>query len=176
MTTSITRGFLIESDAQAKLTLSRMRQKVRQSVLDREFIWWVRGELNKIAPDAIRTRNWAGVARAVREFVAAHIVYCPDPVGVENLTAPVEHMQLFKNGARTLLGDCDDAASLSAAMGEALGIGAEFVARAFYKPDNPYQHVVTYLHPKGSSGIDMDTTRDAQKLPPRATREFRMRV
>ncbi|MGI8481227.1 MAG: transglutaminase domain-containing protein [Chthoniobacterales bacterium] len=176
MSTQTTRGFLIASDAQAKMTLNRMRQKVRQAVLDHDFVWWARKELHKLAPDAFASRNWSQVARAVRQYVGAHIRFTPDPVGDENLTPPLEHMRMFQNGATILLGDCDDAATLSAAMAEAVGIPAEFVLRAFYKPDNPYQHVLTVLHPKGGGAMVSDTTRDAQRLPPVATREFRMRV
>lgn len=170
-------GFIAVGDAQAKITLKRMQQKVRQAVLDREFVWWVREQVQKYRPDSVTDRDWVGVAYGIRDFLSAHIKFCKDPVGVENLTPPIEHMRIFKmNGDRPVLGDCDDAASLGAAMGMAVGIPAEFVIRAFWKPDNPYQHVLTYLRPRAGIAIDLDTTRDAQKLPPRPTREFRMGV
>lgn len=175
MSTSLRKGFYIESDSQAKSTLRLMQHLVNGAIQDHEFVWWVRGEINFIAPLTIEDRNWVGVARAIRSYVAAHIRFCPDPDGIENITPPREHMKLLKLH-RVLLGDCDDAATLSAAMGKSLGIPAEFRIFAFYKPDNPYQHVVTYLHPRGGSVIDMDTTAPAQKLPPKATRSFSMRV
>ena len=175
MSTTLRQGMWIQSDAQARVTLSLMKTYVNEAIRDHEFVWWVRERIDNIAPVTIMNRDWAGVARAVRDYVAAHIRFCPDPSGVENITAPLDHMK-FLRSHRVLLGDCDDAATLSAAMGKALGIPAEFRILAFYKPDNPYQHVVTYLHPRGGLVIDMDTTRPQQNLPPVPTRSFSIRV
>lgn len=175
MTTKIGGGFWVQSDAQAKVTLSLMRRYVNEAIANHDFVWWTRDEINKISSEAIMNRNWTGVARAIRDYTAAHIRFVPDPEGVENITYPMDHMK-FLRSHRVLLGDCDDAATLSAAMGKAVGIPAEFRILAFYKPDNPYQHVITYLHPRGGSVIDMDTTRFAQSLPPIATRSFSIRV
>ena len=177
MTTNVAQGFLIFSDAQAKLTLGRMRTKIRQAIEDHDFVWWCRGEISRLSPDAIQLRDWTRVARTVREYVEAHIRYTPDPVGVENITDPIEHMRLLQaNPHAILLGDCDDAATLGASMGEALGIPATLTIMAFWAPNSPYQHVVAYLHPKGGGVIDIDTTREEQKLPPVATRKFTVRV
>jgi transglutaminase-like putative cysteine protease len=178
MTTKVRRGFYIPyvpGDAQAKQTLRQMQHLVNGAIQDHEFVWWVRGEINAIAPVTIESRDYAGVARAIRSYVAAHIRFSPDPDGIENITPPLEHMKYLRK-YRVLLGDCDDAATLSASMGKALGIPAEFRILAFWRPDSPYQHVVTYLHPRGGQVIDMDTTRESQKLPPVPTRQFAIRV
>lgn len=176
MSYKIPSGFSIRGDDAAKLTLKKMQTLVRQAIAQRDFVWWVRTELGKIAPESVNNRDWRQLARAVREFVGSRIIFLPDPVGEENLTPPLEHMEKFQKGARFLYGDCDDAATLGAAMGMAVGIPAEFTIKAFWTPDSPFQHVVTYLRPKGSSAIDIDTTRAAQKIPPHSTREFTMRV
>lgn len=168
-------GFNIQSDAQAKLTLKRMQHNVNGAIQDHEFVNWVRGEIYRYSPNAVEERNYPAVARAIRAYVADHIKFVPDPVGIENITPPQEHMRLLQK-VRIVLGDCDDAATLSAAMGKSLGIGASFKILAFRKPDAPYQHVITYLHPRGGMVIDMDTTRPAQNLPPTTTRQFEMKV
>jgi transglutaminase-like putative cysteine protease len=175
MSTTLRQGMWIPSDAQARVTLSLMQHRVNAAIQDHEFVWWTRNEINNIASLAIISRDYVRVARAIRDYLSAHIRFMPDPFGVENITPPLEHMKLLQKH-RVLLGDCDDAATLSAAMGKAVGIPAEFRILAFYKPNNPYQHVITYLHPKGGLVIDMDTTRPQQNLPPVATRSFSIRV
>ena len=152
-----------------------MQHDVNGAIQDHEFVDWVRAEIYKYAPSAIDNRDYSGVARGVRAYVAEHIKFCPDPVGIENITPPQAHMKLLRK-VHTVLGDCDDAATLSAAMGKSLGIPASFKILAFRKPNAPYQHVITYLHPRGGLVIDMDTTRPAQNLPPVATRQFEMKV
>ena len=168
-------GFWIPSDDQAKMTLRRMAHYVNESLVDHDFVWWTREQIQRLRPISVQSRDQVGIARGIREFVAAHLTFVPDPVGVEDITPPEKHMRLIQEH-ETILGDCDDAATLSAAMGKALGIPASFRILAFYKPDNPYQHVITYLHPRGGGAIDMDTTRPAQKLPPVATRSFEVKV
>lgn len=168
-------GFWIPSDDQAKLTLQRMRSLVKEAIADHTFVWWTRDQIEQLVPVSIMNRDMAGIARGIRDYVASHVQFAPDPVGVENLTPPRQHMEILKRKSY-VLGDCDDAATLSAAMGESVGIPASFKILAFYGPKNPYQHVITYLHPRGSGVIDMDTTRPAQMLPPTATRSFEMDV
>jgi hypothetical protein len=51
----------------------------------------------------------------------------------------------------SVLGDCDDASSLSAAIAGAVGIRSAIEARAFWAPYAPYQHVVTTLFPATGS-------------------------
>lgn len=170
-------GFVLFSDATTFRTLGRMRHLVRRALHDRAFVWWVRDVMATAAPAAIAARNFGALARAIRDYVGAHIRFVPDPRGVENLTPPSEHARLLKETpAAVLLGDCDDAATLSAAMGMALGMDATFSVRAFRRPDNPYQHVVTTLLPRGAPAVECDTTASAQKLPPVPTREKTVRV
>ena len=168
-------GFWIPSDDQAKLTLKRMAHYVNQSLADHDFVWWVREQIERMVPTSVADRYQPGIARGIREYVSARIQFVQDPVGVENITPPEKHMRLIQE-KRVILGDCDDAATLSAAMGKALGIPASFKILAFRTPDAPYQHVITYLHPRGGSAIDMDTTRAAQNLPPVSTRSFEVKV
>jgi transglutaminase-like putative cysteine protease len=175
MSTTLRQGMWIQSDAQARVTLSLMQHLVNKAIQDHNFVWWAREQIDNIAPLSIMSRDYVRVARAIRDYVSAHIRFMPDPVGVENITPPLEHMALLQKN-RVLLGDCDDAATLSASMGKAVGIPAEFRILAFYKKDNPYQHVITYLHPRGGLVIDMDTTRPSQNLPPVATRSFSIQV
>lgn len=171
-------GFILRSDAQAKLTLSRMRELVRAAIQNDSFVTWARAEMMRYSGSAIERRDWQAVARGVRDYVARSIRFAPDPVGIESLTSPLVHQKLLSAPGRIspLIGDCDDAATLAAALGMAVGIPATFTVRAFFKPDNPFQHVLTTLTPRNGSPVECDTTRDAQRLPPIATRELITRV
>lgn len=171
---SLLRGWALGiSDRQAKLTLDRMASKVRQAIVDRDFVYWARS-LFVGAPE----RDYAALARDVCAYVGYHIKFCRDPVGVENLTPPIEHMRLLQaSPSRVLLGDCDDAATLSAALAMAVGCPCSFRILAFRAPDAPFQHVLTVIHPaRALSDVICDPTRPAQGLPPVATRTFTRRI
>lgn len=157
--------WIATGDAGAHETLGVMRDAVHNAVNDPTFVWWARS----IVEDCPQ-RNETCCAYAVREFVSGAIHFQRDPVGVENITPPLVHMQKLRGrfGAY-VLGDCDDAATLSAALGMAVGLPARFVALAFpmpgdppgmrYGQDNaPYQHVFTELL-AGGAWREMDTTR-----------------
>src|SRR5687767_10584916 len=119
-----------------------MRRMVRKALVIPDFLYWARDTVRAIAPDALAKRDNEKIAIAIRNYVARHIQFVPDPVGIENLTPPLTRARLLQAApARVLLGDCDDAATLSAAIAMAVGIPATFTVRAFRKPDAPYQHV-----------------------------------
>lgn len=121
------------------------------------------------------TRDAASVARAVRDYVGRAVQYAPDPAGFEHIMPPTEHMKCLKQQP-VIIGDCDDAASLSAAIAGALGIPSVIQARSFWYPNTPFQHVVTILHPRGTLPVECDTTHDAQKLPMKVFRRLSVRV
>lgn len=169
-------AWIATSDSQAKLTLSQMQKYVRRAMLDHGWVWFAR-EL--AAKHGVDTRNPSAVAHWVRDFVARVIQFSPDPVGIENITPPAEHMDelqdaLEPGGAGYIIGDCDDAATLSAALAGVFGVPSRFTIRAFDwgRGVSPYQHVFTTLLPRGGSPVECDTTRDAQKFPPKIQREF----
>ena len=146
-----------------------MRLLVAEAIRQPEFQAWARSIVLGV-PRQDRTAQ----AYAVRDFIAHRIAFVRDPVGVESLTAPMQHMRwLIRRGA-VLGGDCDDAATLSAALGMAIGIPASFTLTAYR--GGPWQHVYTTLHPPRGQPVDVDTTRDAQGLPPTPDRRLTVRV
>lgn len=162
--------WLLRSDADVRATLARMRHLVEKATFTQNFVYWARQEIARTGADS---RTPSSVAYAVRDYVKRHIQFMPDPVGQDNLTPPLDHMELIKaNPQRPLLGDCDDAATLSAAMAGVAGIPSTFTVLAFWRPDSPYQHVFTTLYPRGGGPVVCDTTRDEQRLPPTATRRL----
>jgi hypothetical protein len=165
-------GWRILGTPGAKSTLSKMSRGVHYAIHKPEFVWWARSVVQTCS-----ARNVMCQARMIRAYVARVIQFTRDPVGAENITPPLEHMDRIKealaNGPGYVLGDCDDAASLSAALGMAVGIPASFRILAF---GGPWQHVYTILHVPQGGDVEMDTTRAAQSLPPVATDTLTRRV
>lgn len=157
--------WLATGDAGSRETLATMARAVREAIVDISFVWWARSIVQDCPP-----RNETCCAYSIREYVSGAIRFVRDPVGVENITPPLEHMRKLRGAfGAYVLGDCDDAATLSAALGMAVGLPARFVAIAFpmpgdapgmkYTADNaPYQHVYTELL-AGGAWREMDTTR-----------------
>lgn len=101
-------------------------------------------------------------ARRLREWLAEHTRFRPDPRGVELIKTP-RYMLAEVSGEGVSLGDCDDVAVLAAALGKAAGHPARFVLYGF-RPGEPYEHVFTELG-TGAGWLELDTTRPAQ-MPP----------
>jgi len=98
-------------------------------------------------------------AQAIREFLLSHIVFTPDPQGIELLKTPAYLLeQVHTDGFA--FGDCDDVATLGATLGKAVGFPARFVLLGF-QPRAPFSHVFTELAtPQGWA--ELDTTAPAQ--------------
>jgi len=111
----------------------------------------------------VPSRDYLGMAHAIRNWMQAHFKFVPDPVGVELLRDPDYQLREYMTRGK-ILGDCDDAAILGAALGKAVGIRAKFVAVAFRSP-GPLAHVYTVLTGSAGraigSGVDLDVTRPA---------------
>lgn len=101
--------------------------------------------------------------QALRDWLASRVSFMPDPYGVELLRTP-EYMleQIRREGV--VRGDCDDVATLAAALGLAGGFPARFVLYAFGHA-LPFSHVFCELHTLCRGWLELDVTRPAQ-LPP----------
>lgn len=123
----------------------------------------------------VNPRNRRGQTVALRQWLAAHIRFLPDPLGVEVLWTPGELLNTIARQGYAQV-DCDDVSTLSAALGKAIGLPARFVVLGFYRPNAPFRHVFTELS-NGSAWLDMDVTRPAQ-IPAnlRPTRQYLMPV
>lgn len=98
-------------------------------------------------------------AHAIREFLVAHVVFNPDPVGHELLRTPMYLLKQIQRDGYTW-GDCDDVATLGATLGMSAGLPARFVLLGF-RPNAPFSHVFTELDtPQG--WLELDTTAPTQ--------------
>lgn len=164
------RAWILSTDSAVRHTLGRMSRAVRLALNDPDFVWWAR-DILKYVPE----RDYRGQAMAVRAFVARSIRFARDPLGVESITRPQEHQKRLQAGG-FVLGDCDDAATLAAALGMSVGLRGEFTVLAFNRPDAPYQHVYTTLVTPAGEKVECDTTRAANQLPPVPTRRHTVNV
>lgn len=115
-------------------------------------------------------------ARAIRAWLAQHVVFVRDPHGIETLHSPVLMIKRVR-AVGSVSVDCDDVAVLAAALGTSVGLMARFVTLAFHKPGAPFRHVFCELSdPQRVNWIDCDITRPAQGLPAAISRVHYKRV
>lgn len=168
--TTVFRTTIGFGDYGATDTLAHMRRLVNDA-LAKPFV-------NEYATGIVSTvpsRDYLRMALAIRHWLDRNFKFVPDPVGVELLRDPERQLLEFRNTGR-IIGDCDDAAVLGAALGKSVGIRAKFVAVGFRTP-GPLAHVYTVLTgPVGraiglnGAGVDLDVTRPRGAALPIARR------
>lgn len=122
--------------------------------------------------DGFRGQDSQGMIGAIRGWMSSHIVFTRDPRKHELLITPRILVRSLRNPANhsTLRIDCDDVATLGAALGGAVGLDARFVVVAYLsKFKGAPRHVWAELSPPmRKQWQEVDTTRDFQGLPPRS--------
>lgn len=116
MPTRSTLEAIPDGPAGTRETLKRMRD----AVLQYKTAPAVRAQAVAIA-QPVRSKDWAGEARAVQRWVQTNIRYVRDVRGVETLQAPDYTLQVRA-------GDCDDHSMLVAALLESIGHPTQLVA------------------------------------------------
>lgn len=124
---------LPEGVAGVRATLAHMVRFARQYKKD-VGVGTLARQLVERVPGSANAKNYAEFIRELHRFVRDQIRYVPDIRGVETLQTPVRTLQI-----RT--GDCDDKATLLAALLASIGFATRFVALAYN--DGPYSHVLT---------------------------------
>lgn len=104
--------------AEAQATMQYMRQFVDQAIADPAQL--VRNTALALYAD-LPPRNYTAEADAVQRFVRDHIRYVRDPTDRELVQSPQRTLELRA-------GDCDDKATLTAAMLKATGHPVRFLA------------------------------------------------
>lgn len=98
----------------------------------------------------VPAKNWPAEMAALLNFVRNNIRYTLDINGVELVQTPIATLTLQR-------GDCDDMATLLAAMAESVGFPAKFVAIGF--DPGMFDHVfVSMQNPDTGQWIDADPT------------------
>lgn len=151
-TTQVARYWIPRGWLGIELTVLHMRRAVRDSLRYSLLIDTARD----IVGPAISPK---GAGLNIRTWLAAHVRFVPDPIGLELIRSPVLLIQTVDCQGYAI-GDCDDVAVLGAALGLAVGIPARFVLLAFRDP-GLYEHVYTELL-TSEGPVELDTTRPAQ--------------
>jgi transglutaminase-like putative cysteine protease len=150
----ITRQNIPPGNAGVLVTVQTMRDMVRGQAEAPEVVEWAEALASPCCP--VKT------AEAVRRFLRQHVIFQPDPPGVEFVRDPL--YMLRRIGSQGYAeGDCDDVATLGAALGAASYLPARFRLLSF-GPAEPFEHVFTELG-TGTGWVELDTTRP-QALPP----------
>lgn len=100
---------------------------------------------------------------ALRNWLARNVRFRLDPPDVETIRAPLYMLDTYSDRGYAW-GDCDEVATLAAALGLAVRLRARFVVYAFALPWAPYSHVFTELE-CGGVWYELDTTAPAQFGP-----------
>jgi transglutaminase-like putative cysteine protease len=101
---------------------------------------------------------------AVRQYLAG-IPFISDPYDDELVYDPALVIRLHAVGMARV--DCDDIATLGAALCRSIGLRTRFEMRAFFDERSAYSHVLAYAAGPdwGDPWMDLDTTRPAQVAP-----------
>ena len=140
------------------ITVQAMRVLVAQALADPLLVDSARA-IVRTAP----TGDAPAEAAQIRRFLSEAVRFVRDPVGVETLTSPGRMLREIATSG-TASGDCDEIATLGAAVGIAVGFPARFTLFSF-TPDGDWRHVFAEIH-DGRGWVELDTSREAQGIPP----------
>lgn len=146
---------LAGGDAGTWQTVDAMRRLVYLAAADPVVRAWGVAIVRELQP-----RDYWSQAHAIRGFLRERVQFLDDPVGVELVHAPRKLLDDIEARYWTV-GDCDDVATLAAALGAVVGLPSRFVLLAFGAPDAPFAHVFTELWaavPGGGTWVELDTT------------------
>lgn len=112
-------------------------------------------------------RDDYGQAIAIREWLARRWRFVDDPTDTELLRDPENMLrEYFDTGG--VMGDCDEAAILGAALGKSIGLGACFTVLAFDPRDGGnggFSHVFATLLTSDGRSVSLDVTKPAGSVP-----------
>lgn len=166
---------LPSGEAGTDRTVEEMCRIVKQSLTDPLVVDRARSIVAECPP-----RDNACRVLRIRRWLGMNFQFERDPVGLELVMTPRLMLERIAGG-RVVQGDCDDAATLAAAMGMAVGLRARFVLYGFGKKWRrvggtsqsptvmpikvPFSHIYTALQ-AGVKWVQMDVTRPAQAREP----------
>lgn len=146
-------------------TLKVMRDFARSSIRNPDQI--IRAKARDLIGD-IPPRQYMKEIRALHSFVRDQIRYTKDPVGLELVQTPEKTLEFG-------MGDCDDKATLLAALLMATGHPAQFVAVGF--GNSGFSHVLVETQVgRGWMPLETIIPVDAGWFPDDVTRAYRLKV
>lgn len=156
-------------DAGTLATVAALRRWAQAAALD--------PLVRSVAAELVRGRPLAEHPGVLADWIGSVTEFLPDPAVAETVFAPRWILQRILTAGVAQI-DCDDVATLAAAMGLSIGLGARFVVVGFGSPNAPYRHIWAELTAfDGSSGwVPVDPTRPAQGFTLPVSRSFSVEV
>lgn len=152
-------------DAGTIATLRVMRDFARQAV--RDPAQTIRAKARDLL-SGVPPRQWVPEIRALHAFVRDSIRYTRDPVDVELVQTPEKTLEYGQ-------GDCDDKATLLAALLSAAGHPAQFVAVGLN--GGPFSHVLVESQiNRGWIPLETIIDREPGWWPDGVTKAYRLKV
>jgi transglutaminase-like putative cysteine protease len=149
----VVRRWLPGGDLGVFQTLGAMRTVARAAAYD--------PRIQLAARTAAPTGSSPWQARVgILHWLTTHSRFAADPRFVELVRTPPEQLNIIAARGK-MPGDCDDAATLGAALAVARGLAARFVVVGFGPtgPATPYSHVYTEVAMPGGGWADLDVQR-----------------
>lgn len=153
----VRRSWLPGGDAGILMTVAEMRRLANRAA---PSIRAIAQQAAGGATDA--TDQWHNL----RDWLTIHTQFTPDPDDTELVRTPIEQLtRIAQSGV--MRGDCDDVATLAAALTKALGRRARYVVLGFIEPGpaTPYRHVYAEMLTAPDVWRDFDVTRRKSSLP-----------
>ena len=123
--------------------LERIKDQYAKSPYVREFLFTIIGQLDN--------NDKESQIELLTDFVKDNMIYVRDPLGVEYVTSPVQHIKrILMHGYTT--GDCDDHAMLLNTFLSAMGMKTRFVGVKLNS--SRFNHVISCV--KNPDWIDID--------------------
>lgn len=154
----------------AAKTLQQMRRNIRADRTSPD-VW----ELARSIIVQTDDRDQAAQARRIRRWAKMRFRYVADPTSTELLSRPLYLLHKIK-AQGFVQGDCDDAATLTAALLGGIGIAATLEAVAFDRPDAPFSHVFTIASPRNGPPLEMDVSHPDDSPPRVFSRRITQRI
>ena len=147
-------------------TLKAMRQYVRDAIRDPHQ------QIRQLALDIVGDAGWVGQARAIQQWVQDNIRYIRDPIDSDG---GVELVQTPEKTLADQAGDCDDQATLVAALLSSLGHPSRFIAVWFSDPNDGHVLSQTLI---GQQWVGVETIqpRPLGWFPPGVTSHYILKV
>lgn len=133
--------------------LEEIKDQYARSPYVREFLFTILGRLDN--------NDKESQIEILTDFVKDNMVYMRDPLGVEYVTSPVQHIRRYMEHGYTT-GDCDDHALLLNTFLSAMGMKTRFVGVKLNSATR-FNHVISCV--KNPDWIDIDAC--AKQLPQR---------
>lgn len=128
-------------DAGVMATLQAMAALVDDAVEHSPRLAAAAQKLGELARSMTRnTTPTMKSARAVYRFLKRNVKFIPDPVGLEHLRHP-DQLLFEINHCGSAKGDCDEVATLGAALLKKMGVNACFIVAGRQK-DGRFEHVL----------------------------------